>query len=646
MGGTPSFSEPLEDSYTDLYTLGEIVVTAERGGVESTTTVREISAAEIETRGARTLDEALELLPGVNIRVGAQGIPRVDFRGFRSRHVILLLDGIPLNSTFDGQFDPSLIPVENIAKIKVTYGTHSLLYGDGGLGGVINIVTKKGKEGLHGSILGEGGEGDRYLGQFTFSGAKDKFDYFFSGSYFDQRAYPLSNDFHSTSEEDGDLRENSDKERRNLFANVGYRPHDDWNLGVVLSYLTGEFGQPPSTINDRDDIFANRPNYRRVDDFEGLSGHFSAEFDDPGPLNVRSWVFFNYLEEENNRYDDENYNSMDSRNSSSFDDETFIKGAAVQTRYDFGDYGLLSLALNARQEEYTTDGKTQTGSGFEDFRDSNDIEIYTAALEYEVSPLENLLLVLGYGHNWFDNDRGDDDNDSSFLVGASYDLFENTRLRGSAARQIRFPAIRQLYDTDGGNPDLTAERSYNYEAGFDQRLPYKTTVSFTGFYIDVKDYIEKLLVDGTEQFLNNDDYEFTGFEISGVNRIIENLMVRVGYTYMETEDKSSGAERDELQNRPTHKITVEGQYDFDFGLTAYLSVSRIADQVFYSRQTPLQQKKGDDFTLVGCKLDQAFFDGMLHAYVGVDNLFDENFEESYGFPGEGRFIYAGGKLIF
>ena len=105
-------------------------------------------------------------------------------------------------------------------------------------------------------------------------------------------------------------------------------------------------------------------------------------------------------------------------------------------------------------------------------------------------------------------------------------------------------------------------------------------------------------------------------------------------------------ERDELQYRPTHKITLEGQYSFDFGLTAYLSVNRIADQVTYTDNPPLLKAKMDDYTIVNCKLDQAFFNGLLHAYVGVDNIFDEDYEESYDFPSEGRFVYAGGKLVF
>src|SRR5215204_1311036 len=93
------------------YPLGEIVVSAEAPTSEAAATTRRVTSDDIIAYGARTLDEALALLPGVYVRTGSDGVPRVDFRGFRTRQVTLLLDGVPLNATSDGQFDPSFIPV-------------------------------------------------------------------------------------------------------------------------------------------------------------------------------------------------------------------------------------------------------------------------------------------------------------------------------------------------------------------------------------------------------------------------------------------------------------------------------------------------------------------------------------------------------
>lgn len=150
-------AQPATD-IAEVYTLGEVVVSGEKEGVESIATTREITYEDIQNQGARTLDQALHLLPGLNLRTAGDGVPRVDLRGLRSRHVLLLLDGIPFNSAYDRNFDPSAISVEKISKIKVSYGNHSVLYGQGGLAGVINIITKKGNENVHGSLTGEAGE--------------------------------------------------------------------------------------------------------------------------------------------------------------------------------------------------------------------------------------------------------------------------------------------------------------------------------------------------------------------------------------------------------------------------------------------------------------------------------------------------------
>ncbi len=119
--------------------------------VERITTVDEVTAAQIERSGARTLDQAIRLMPGVSIVNGGDGVPRIDVRGFRTRNVTLLIDGVPQSATYDGQFDPRAIPVENIARIKVTRGGGSVLYGPGGNAAVIDIITKSAGPGLHAS---------------------------------------------------------------------------------------------------------------------------------------------------------------------------------------------------------------------------------------------------------------------------------------------------------------------------------------------------------------------------------------------------------------------------------------------------------------------------------------------------------------
>jgi outer membrane cobalamin receptor len=647
------------DDATGTYTLGEIVVSAEKPAVESVGTTREVTAEDIQNRDARTIDEALQLLPGVNIRTGGEGVPRVDYRGFKPRHTLILLDGIPLNSTVDGQYDPTLIPVENIAKIKMMGGNSSLLYGEGDLGGVINIVTKKGsRKGIHGTLSGEGGEEETSLVRGTVSGSSDKMNFFLSSSAYNTNGFRLADDFTPTDQENGGLRENSFRRRQNYFAQGGYSPRDDLDIGMVFQYYRSEFGKPPSTINGTDD-FASKSKYERVDDLEGISGHVAITYDVPGPLELRSWVYVNQLRENKKGYDDNHYRTMDDpliKGTYHERDDSRITGANMQVKYDLESWGFFTLGFNGRRESWDSEGKIRDVEipktkpkkyAFRYFDDDKDLDVSSAVLEYNVTLFDHAGLVLGYRHNWLEKDGGGNDHDWNFLAGLYYDLTKDTRIKGSAARKTRFPSISQLYDEQSGNPGLSTETSYNYEAGIEQNLPWQTKVGLTGFYTDVKNYIEKVAISSSvDRYQNNDKYLFEGIEIMGENRFFKNLMVRLGYTFLHTRDRSTGSEKDELQYRPIHKFTAEGNYLFDFGLSANVNLTRVADQYFYSKNTPLQKKKLGNFTILNMKVDQALFNRRLHLYAGVDNVCDEKYEESYAFPQAGRFVYGGMEIPF
>ena len=646
-----SAAEP-EKKEEGVYTLGEVVVSASREVVEGAGTVREITAEDIENKDARTLDQALELLPGVEIRIGAQGTPRVDLHGFRSRHVLLLLDGAPLNSTYDGQFDPSIIPTENIARIKVSYGANSVLYGQGGMGGVINIITKKGKKGLQGMASGEIGEGTQRVGRFNVGGAQKNMDFFASGSMAAQRDFPLADDFTPTPLQSDRSRENSDNRRNNLFGNIGYSPTEDWDLGLVASFVNGHFGIPPSTKQSTKtdpDPFANNPKYERVNNFEGFNTQFSTRYDLPGPLEIRGWAYFNQYDELRTRYDDDNYNSMTAKNTYFEDGTSKTWGGTLQTAMDLTSLGDFTLALDAQKQEYDSRGKirdVKVGSDYElrNFDNYWSMWIYSASLEYEVKPVDRLGVVLGYGHYWQDKKSGPNENKGSYMAGVYYDIVQGTRVRGAFAKKIRFPSIRQLYQINEGNPDLVPETAYNYELGVEQMLPLNSRVALTGFLCDVDNYIEKPPDD--DYFQNYDKYRFQGIELTAETRFIESLMLRLGYTFMDTKDKSPGSQKEELQYRPRHKLTLEGKYTFYFGFSAYANIIYNADQVYYSRSEPLQKRDLDNFAVVNVKFDQTLFNGLLDLYVGADNLFDKYYEESYGFPAAGRTIYGGLAVHF
>ena len=611
------------------YRLGEIVVSERANGVEASQAVVTVTAEDIRAKDARTLDQALNLLPGLNVRIGGEGTPRIDVRGFRTRHVQLLLDGVPLSSAFDQQFDPSVIATENIAEIKLTQGPSSVLYGQGGLGGVINIVTKKGTTGLHATFGAEAGDREPYLVRGTVSGGKGPVDFFVGGSSTRASGFRLSSGFAPTSEQGAGIRLNSDRQRNNVLGNVGFSPMDSLTLGLTATFAQGYFGKPSSIFDRIDDPFASPPKYERVDDFKDVSVQGAADWQAAERLSVRAWAFVNHLDEQDNAYTDRSFTATLTRDHVT----STIVGGSLQPRYDLGRAGVLTLMGSAEGDSWDDTGSQPANRSF---------NIYSVAVQYEVSPLPRLGLAAGYGHHWqVGNDRRE--NGSSALGSASYDLFPGTRLKASVSRNIRFPTLRDLYAPAEGNPNLAAERAYTYQGGVEQRLPWNTLASATAFYTVAKNLIQKDQVLSRSE--NLAEVRFAGFEFTGTTSPVKPLRLRGSYTYLESKDRSREG-RQEQQYTPRHKVALEARYELAFGLSPYVSLSWTGDQYYYTKNnvTPVRKGRLKDIVLADVKLSQRLVRDRLSVYAGATNLLDWNYESSYGLPQAGRFVYAGLEL--
>lgn len=630
-----------EQDGTSLNMLGEIVVSGQNDGVQATQTMHTVSAQDIQNRGARTLDQAIAMLPGVYVMTGGDGVPRINIRGFRTRHVVLLLDGIPMNSAFDEQFDPTIIPTENIAEIKLTEGASSVLYGQGGLGGVINIITKKGTDGVQGMCSAETGDHETYLAKALVSGARDKFNYSISGSSAKVTAFPLSGGFSQTSVQGSGYRRNSDKSRNNVFGSVGFTPNKDLNLGLTFTYTQGQYGNPPNVINNPFDPFAPPPKYERIDGFEGFTIQLAADYAVTDRLSIRGWAFTNQMNRNDNMYDNGNFNSFNLV-AGSFHEQisTNIKGISLQPKYDLGRYGRLSFSLATEIDNWQNSGVTTTAQNtFAPLNANKSLGIDSIALEHELDLLPGLGLVTGYGHYWQIRDEQSTD-DYSVLAGVFYDVLTNTRLKASFKRNIRFPSLGDLYDLTHGNPNLATESSISYEAGIEQKLPGNSVVSFTGFNTTANNLIQNNQVTG--KYTNLTEVRFTGVEVAAATQFVKKLLLRASYAYLDSHVVGV-AGKDQQQYTPGNKVTVEGKYDFDNGLSPYMSLLYVGNQFFYTNNSvaPVQKAELNNYLIMNLKLSQKILNNKVSVYVGADNLLDTNYETSYGFPQAGRFVYGG-----
>ncbi|MDD2465699.1 MAG: TonB-dependent receptor [Desulfobulbus sp.] len=627
--------EPLPPN--SAYTLGEVVVIAEAmPRSERAGTVYRVTERDIQASGASTLDQALELVPGLNIREGAEGTPRIDVRGFRTRHVHLFLNGIPIRNTDDGQFDPTLIPADIISEIKVLSGGSSVLYGAGGNGAVIDIITKSGAPGVHGRIEGKIGTSELYETNASLYGASGKVSFYGNVGTQSRDAFPLSNDFTATTAEDGNDRENSDRKRTNFFGNMSYALTDENSVGLTLSHVTGENGKPPVTNYDALDNFSKKEKYERIDDLDSTMVQAAFAHDGSGPVDYRGWVYFSQTDTEENGYDSEDYNSQVKKGAFYQDSEVRLAGVHAQAGYTFADSAKATLGMTAEEESWEADGfEVNKSNQPADFASDQNLNTYSATMEYQRPLTDRWQIVLGYGHHVQDRDEASH-NDFTYMIGTSFDLTGTTRLKANHARKIRFPSLKQLYDISAGNEDLNTEITLHYEIGVEQQLTPTTLLNMTGFVINATDFIEK----DVDTYQNYQDLRFYGIETELALQPIEDLKLRCGLTWMETEDRSNNNTREDLQYRPKWKATLDGQYDFDFGLNISGSVIYVGEQYFYDNDD-IEKKQLNDFTLVNFKLTQKIPSTTFEVYAGVNNIFDEDYEESYGLPQPGCTLYTG-----
>jgi vitamin B12 transporter len=141
-----------------------------------------VDRTTMQTRDYNTLTDALSALPGVRVSQsgGPGGNASVFIRGTNSDHVLVLLDGMPINDGADpdGAFNFGVDTLGDIERIEVVRGPMGALYGSNAIGGVINLITRKGTQpGLH--ITGDlaGGYPAQGMGTVNASGTTGPWDY-------------------------------------------------------------------------------------------------------------------------------------------------------------------------------------------------------------------------------------------------------------------------------------------------------------------------------------------------------------------------------------------------------------------------------------------------------------------------------------
>ncbi|MFN7154300.1 MAG: TonB-dependent receptor domain-containing protein [Acidovorax sp.] len=162
--------------------LTETVVTATRTAQPLSDLVADVTVLDretIETSGATGLADVLARVPGIEIsRNGGPGTTTSVFlRGAESRFTAVYIDGVRMDSQSTGGAAWESIPLALIDRIEVLRGPAGAVYGSDAMGGVVQIFTKRGENGVAPYVgVGIGTHSTRKL-EAGISGASGTIDY-------------------------------------------------------------------------------------------------------------------------------------------------------------------------------------------------------------------------------------------------------------------------------------------------------------------------------------------------------------------------------------------------------------------------------------------------------------------------------------
>ena len=658
------FAQAEEDSKTnqvgEVFELGEIVITANSGLANLATTVTEVNAEDITARGVQTVAEALEMIPGVNIKQSGKNA-EVFLRGFAQEDVKVLIDGVPAYQTYDKVVDLSLIPIDSISKITVTKGASSVLYGANTFGGVINIITKKGGKKSQGEVTVSFGKNSTQNYSFNYGGSVNVFNYWITASRRVSDGFELSDDFDPDSyiaqeaSEDGGIRNLSDYEMNTFSTKLGYVPSDDMKVYVSFDYHNNEKGVPsggsPWRFIKWDQWHLNLVGEKKITDL----------------ISTKARLF--YVSHKDTLEDvDPVENPFKWFETSSYDDSTV--GAEVQTSFDYGPKSYLTVGLNFfrdnhKQQDYFDEEMFDTPEDFEaeggyQPEQEYESETFTIAVEDEIRLLDNdLAIVVGASYDYYKpvkayeySDSELPDNTDSFnpQVGVVYNLFENTSLHASTGKKVRFPRMKELFSYRAhGDDTLKPQETITFEIGADHFFTPDMKASVALFYNDITDLILRLRDPDTRDryYSNVGESTIQGLEFTFDYQVLKNLSLGAAYTYLSAYNDT---DETRILDRPRHKL----QFDARYRILTHLFTSAQASYTTgtYEENADQEIVSAPGFFLVNAKLELSLAEQLkdkiikdASLFIRGDNLFDKDYHEGYD-PQPGRSVLFGFNAKF
>lgn len=609
------------------------------------TAIDRVDRATIEQAGARTAAEALETEASVHATTGSRGERIFRLRGFDERQTAVLLDGAPFGVPYDGQIDLEMIPAGLLDHATVVKGPGSVLFGPNGMGGAVNLVSRRPGTGPIVDLGFEGGDLRALRLWGSTSMRTGPVSWIVAAGRDTRDAWRLPAGFVPTKTEDGGTRQNSDASSANIGASVRVDLAEDHAVTGTLTYVDAERGVPASTVE-------RTSRYWRFSDWQALGASVAHEGRWAADLESDASVYLRRFENTLDSYDDATYETQDTPRSFRTTYTDWIVGGRARLRHRHVWTDWLETAQRLwlgvqyeRHNRFEAILPTDPGKAF-----SRTVLTMAPEVEafwpYGLSSLVSCQVDLelpGAAEGFEANPR----ISVGPLLSLRYDPVESVVLRVSGARRTRFPTLKERFSSSQGfrepNPDLRPESAWH--AGIDVSWrPLRWLGVEAGFSdAEVSDLIEiRPLGNGKDQQRNVGSARLLAVEASVRLKPWSFLDGSVGWQWLHARRTDLPPPEDRLEYRPEHKVVASIAVRPVAWIELSSRATLVGPQDFLHPDTALPMRLGWYATL-DARVDvrPAPF---VTLWVRGTNLTDVQYVTKFGYPRPGREILAGMRV--
>jgi outer membrane receptor protein involved in Fe transport len=613
---------------------------------------------------SKSVEGLLDDSVGVQVRrFGGPGqAAEVSIRGSTGQQVVVLLDGVRLNTAQSGTVDLSTLPIELVDRIEVSRGGGSVLAGSGAIGGVVNVVTKRGDGRSHTTASFDGGSFGTWEGSLSQSGRVGPVDYGVAytgfstdGDWkFQSVEVRASGQQVVPSEELRRINNESESHSVLLQAAGDLAPGLRARATDQLYYLSrGEPGPDvdPEAPDGGQSATAHERRTRNV-----ASLHAEADGWEPLPDGVRLESTVSYLFEESRFRNPEPDIGLPIETRQKNRSGAFA-GRGILERRGFGIDHTATLGLDLRY-----DSLSDADAGFhqrttEGFSLQDELSVWRGRLQ--------LVPAVRFDHN--------DDFGSEWIprVGVIVNPVPWLRFKANGERSYRVPDFDELYFPDKGfirgNPNLEPERAWNGDAGVELGFAKiwrieKLRLQTAYFYQEIDNSIVFQRVSPTTVApTNTNQATVQGVEVAASLEIFGWVGLSANWTHQQAKLASprlpsvpglfppiGSVPGTALPGRADDEYTLRAQVGPSSGLFKLVAERHHTSKIplSYSDAPALSSRNVYDLSGV---VDLAqlwrpvwrFAPRKLLAQVAVTNVTDESVRDSFGFPQPGRTLTFG-----